>query len=145
MRIVWVPFLSWTEAHFHAVRDSSGKKESFSYYSFCLSSTAAGKSYQKKVDYLNASSIWIAHSELFLTPQSPSGFSALSKPVMVLYYLPNNAAADYEFIKEVQKTKQPLYYNTILVRTDLKMYCAEDNHMEGNYRNWRGSNRVIGT
>lgn len=54
---------------------------------------------------------------------------------MVLYYLPNSAAADYEFIKEVLKTKQPLYYNTILVCTDLKMYCAEDNHMEGNYRN----------
>lgn len=71
----------------------------------------------------------------FLHLSHPEVFPALSKPVMVLYYLPNNAAADYEFIKEVLKTKEPLYYNTILVCTDLKMYCAEDNHMEGNYRN----------
>lgn len=77
MRIVWVPFLSWSPL-FHAVRDSSGKKESFS-YSFFLSSTAAGKSYQKEVDYLNASSIWIAHSELFLTPQSSWGFSCFKQ------------------------------------------------------------------
>lgn len=71
----------------------------------------------------------------FLHLSHPQVFPALSKPVKVLYYLPNNAAADYKFIKEVRKTKRPLYYNKILVCTDLKMYCAEDNHMEGNYRN----------
>lgn len=45
----------------------------------------------------------------FLHLSHPEVLPALSKPVMVLYYLPNNTAADYEFIKEVRKTKQPLY------------------------------------
>lgn len=81
----------------------------------------------------------------FLHLSHPEAFPALSKPVMGLYYLPNSAAADRKFTKDLLDTKQPLYYNTILVCTDLKtLYCAEDNRIEGNYRSWRGSNTVIG-
>lgn len=78
MRVVSVPFLSWMEARYF-MPYFSGKKDGFGYYSFFLSSTLAGKSYRKEVGYLNASSIWIAHSELFLTPQSPWGFSCFKK------------------------------------------------------------------
>jgi len=56
----------------------------------------------------------------FVHLSHPEAFPALSKPIMGLYYLPNRAAADHKFTKDLLETKQSLYYNAVLVCTDLK-------------------------